>query len=76
MRWGSKMATPKERKQYRSWVTRQRLAGYTFRRLRLSSEMTEQLKARAAENKTSVRELILTYIEWGLENDCEIQIRK
>lgn len=76
MRWGSRMATSKERKQYRSWVTRQRLSGYVFRRLRLSGSTNDQLKMRAAENKTTVRELILTYIEWGLENDYEIQIRK
>lgn len=42
-----------------------------YRRVRLTHEMNWELRKRAAEQHIHVQELIVTYIEWGLENEVK-----
>lgn len=63
------MASKSKYENWKSWRIRQRLKGNKYRTIRISTETDWSLKKLAAEKKVSVTELVLTYIEWGLEND-------
>lgn len=64
------MPSKRRSETWRDWMTRVRMHS-VYRRIRLTHEMNWALKKLAAEKHTHVQELIVTYIEWGLENEVK-----
>jgi predicted DNA-binding ribbon-helix-helix protein len=61
----------RERKGKRDWKRQYRLAKvrWHYQNVRLDHEDAQMLKAIAKRRKTSVAELIRTYVTWGLMED-------
>lgn len=48
-------------------------ARYQCTTIRYPREYYHRLKEQAASNGVSLNELLITYIEWGLENDRRVE---